>query len=168
MVGTEAMVKVPLKLESGTPEMVTLWPTVKPWALEVVMVTTLDERTAPVDERTAPVVAMLAVLVVGGVAGAVKSPLEVMVPTVLFPPATSFTDQETAGFAEPITVAKNWNVSFVPTTACAGVTRTVIPELRLTTAVALAVESATLTALTLTANEVTVPLPLVALFPACS
>ncbi len=40
------MVKVPLKLLSETPAMVTVWPTVKPCAAVVVMVTTLEVEVA--------------------------------------------------------------------------------------------------------------------------
>lgn len=167
VVGTEAMVKVPLKLASGTPAMVTLCPVEKPCAAVVVMATTLEERTAPVEARTAPLVAIVAVLLVGGEAGAVNRPLGVMVPTVLLPPAMSLTAQETPVLEDPVTVAINWSVSLVPTTACEGVTRTITPEPRSTMAVPLAVVSAVLTALMVTANDVIVPLPLVALLPVC-
>ena len=139
----------------------------KPCAAVVVTKTTFEVRTAPVEVRTAPLVAMVALLVAGGVAGAVNRPPTVMVPTVEFPPSMSLTAQETALFEEPNTVAINCRISLVPTTACEGVTRTAIPEFRSTMAVALAVESATLTALIVTANEVIDPLPLVALLPVC-
>ena len=55
----------------------------------------------------------------------------------------------------------------VPTTAFRGDTRTLIPELMSRTAVALAVVSEMLTALIFTEKEVTVPLPLLALFAIC-
>jgi hypothetical protein len=45
----------------------------------------------------------------GGAAGAVYSPAAETVPTVVFPPATPFTLQETAVFEELVTVAvKGW------------------------------------------------------------
>ena len=106
-VGTEAMVKVPLKLESEAPVIVTLWPMVKVCAEAVVTVTTLDERTAPLNPRMAPLEVMETVLEEGGEAGAVKSPLAEIVPTVLLPPLMSFTVQVTALFELPVTVAKN-------------------------------------------------------------
>jgi hypothetical protein len=43
----------------------------------------------------------------GTAAGAVYSPLALMVPIVLFPPGTPFTDQVTPVFEVPVTVAMN-------------------------------------------------------------
>jgi hypothetical protein len=47
VVGTVAIVNIPLKLESSTPEILTLWPAAKPCMPVVVMVTAFDERIAP-------------------------------------------------------------------------------------------------------------------------
>ncbi len=56
--GTEAMMKVPLKLVSVTPEITTVCPWVRPWGEVVVIVTMLEARTAPLE---AAIVATLAV-----------------------------------------------------------------------------------------------------------
>ncbi len=87
--GTLAMVNVPLKLESVTPEIVTVCPVKRLCAAVVVMVTTLFERTAPL-------LAMLTV-VDGGrdVLGAVYNPWVLIVPAAAFPPSTLFTNHFT-------------------------------------------------------------------------
>jgi hypothetical protein len=83
------MVKDPLKVASATPEMKTIWPATKLCAAVVVMVTTLEERYAPL------VLAIVAVTAGGSAAGAVKSPAVVIVPTVALPPSTSLTNHFT-------------------------------------------------------------------------
>jgi hypothetical protein len=56
----------------------------------------------------------------GTVAGAVKRPLLLIVPTVVFPPATLFTSQTTE-LLEPVTVGSNCAVLLINTVAVVGV-----------------------------------------------
>src|SRR6266851_3493801 len=87
--GTLAMVNVPLKLASVTPEIVTGCPTTRLCAAVVVMVTTLFARTAPL-------LVMLTVVAGGRVVlGAVYNPSVLIVPEAAFPPSTLFTNHFT-------------------------------------------------------------------------
>src|SRR5712691_1576845 len=87
--GTLAMVNVPLKLASVTPEIVTGCPVKRLCAAVVVIVTTLFARTAPL-------LAMLTVLAGGRVVlGAVYNPSVLIVPEAAFPPSTLFTNHFT-------------------------------------------------------------------------
>jgi hypothetical protein len=70
---------------------------------------------------------MVTSLGLGAAAGAVKKPVELMVPTVALPPATPPTDHVKAPVAEPSIVALNCCVSPARTVAEAGVTVTPVP-----------------------------------------
>lgn len=81
----------------------------------------------------------------GALTGAVYTPPEVIVPLVVFPPTTEFTDQITALFCAPVTHAVNANVSPVAIVAVVGAVpvqeyvegmiRTRMPESTVTVAV---------------------------------
>jgi hypothetical protein len=66
---------------------------------------------------------------VGKLVGAVYIPFVSIVPTVALPPATAFTDQVTAVFVEPVTVAANAPLDPARIVAVAGVTVTLVPPL---------------------------------------
>jgi hypothetical protein len=68
----------------------------------------------------------------GGTAGAVYRPLELMLPTVAFPPAMSFTDQVTPGFVLPVTVAVNGCVCVTWSVCVEGLTATNTRTVRFT------------------------------------
>jgi hypothetical protein len=68
--------------------------------------------------------------------GAVYTPVVLIIPTVELPPAMLFTDQLTAAFVVPVTVAVKESVSPVPIVALAGKTWTRTPESIVTVALA--------------------------------
>jgi hypothetical protein len=68
----------------------------------------------------------------GGTAGAVYRPLASIVPTVAFPPTTSFTDQVTPWFALPVTVAVNGCLCVTFRVGVVGLTATTISTVRFT------------------------------------
>jgi hypothetical protein len=86
----------------------------------------------------------------GGVAGAVYSPLVEIVPTVEFPPVTPFTDQVTPVLVVFVTVAVNCWAPEVWTEALAGETETDTAAITVAVAVAVWVESVVLVAATVT------------------
>ena len=84
--------------------------------------------------------------------GAVYRPEVEIVPTVLFPPVKPFTDQVTAVFVVPLTVAENCWVWPTSRDALVGDIPTEMGEAIVTVASADAVETAALTAATVTAD----------------
>jgi hypothetical protein len=68
----------------------------------------------------------------GGRAGAAYSPVALMVPTVAFPPARSFTDQLTPWLLLPVTVAVNCCLCVTFRVCVVGLTATTISTVRFT------------------------------------
>jgi hypothetical protein len=79
-------------------------------------------------------------------AGAVYSPIELIVPTVMFPPPTPSTDHVTDALDNPSTVAVNCCVAPATTNATPGETDT--NDVTVTTALAVLVRSAALVTVT--------------------